>query len=172
MNTETYLEERAVALLRRLLPNFEAHPISRAIPRTTERSVEVNLPAAVTADYSFVLCFSPEMQIGAKLVLPDEATTYPHFWYLPFESAAFRNRIDALENAFYKTLEIVLTHETRITQKNGLVLTHFGCEYRTAGTWKRVGGVSYVRFNFKVPRISGRKHVYHSLALADQAFIK
>jgi len=102
MSAEAYLEERARALLRRLLPTFDAHPISQAIPRTTERSVKVNLPTAVTADYSFVLYFSPEMQISAKLVLADDAVDYPHFWYLPFESAAFRDSVDALEDAFMK----------------------------------------------------------------------
>jgi hypothetical protein len=48
MSTEAYLEERARALLCRLLPTFDAHPISQAIPHTAERSVKVNLPTAVT----------------------------------------------------------------------------------------------------------------------------
>jgi hypothetical protein len=169
MDTEPYLEERAVRFFQRVLPNLTVCPISRPIASksavSSETAVSVNLPAAHSADYSFWLHFSPEFQIGAKLVNDPGDRSY--FWYLPFELADYKNSAEASEDAFYEILELVLTHETRIIQKDGLILTGFRCEYESNGTWNRVGGLSYVRLTFKLPRIRGRQWTYHSTALAD-----
>lgn len=104
------------------------------------------------------------MQIHAELTVPDSKVNC--FWYRPFESAEFRNSTEAADSAFCQTLEILLTHESRIIQKNGWLNWHFKCEYKTAGGWKRIYRHSALKFGgFKAPPIDHKVRTYRSTAL-------
>jgi hypothetical protein len=99
---------------------------------------------------------------------PDPDINY--FWYRPFESAEFRDSTDALDATFCETLEKLLAHETRITQKNGSLNQHFKCEYKAGDGWKRVYGHSALKLGgWKFPQIEEKLRVYHSSALVRRA---
>jgi len=108
------------------------------------------------------------MQISAELTAPDSDINY--FWYRPFESAEFRDSMEALDAAFCETLENLLTHETCIIQKNGWLNWYFKCEYRAADRRRRIYGHSALKLGgWKTPKIDGKTHVYHSTALVQRA---
>jgi hypothetical protein len=144
------------------MPDVAIQPIIEQTGRI--RSTKIALPPATGADYFFQLYTEPEMQIYAQLTAQNSGVH--HFWYRPFESAEFRDSMEALEAAFCETLEKLLTHETRIIQKNGWLIWHFKCEYKTAGLWTRIPGVSYLKFGrWKTPKIVGKIRIYQSPAL-------
>jgi len=154
--------DKPLELLARLLPDFIVQPATQRSHRID--STRIDLPSAAGADYFFQLWIEPEMQISAQLAVPGSDVNY--FWYRPFESAEFRDSTEALEAACCETLEKLLTHESRIIQKNGWLNWHFKCDYKTADGWKRIYRHSALRLGgWKVPRIDGKVRVYHSSAL-------
>jgi hypothetical protein len=166
MDLGSYVDAPTITALQRLLPDVAFAPILTplrwrsglsVIPHE-DFSVHVNLPPAPGAEYSFELCFRPEKQVHAKLINADPSRLY--FWYMPFEEAAFNNSVEKLDRAFIETLELLISHETRIVQKRSLFLDSFRCEYKGSCGWQRVyenGGLRMVGFGFKVPRIDGRE---------------
>jgi hypothetical protein len=165
MSTRTGTD-KTIELLHGLLPGFVVQPVSERIERVD--STRIDLPPAPGADYFFRLWIEPEMQIGAELTAPDSDVNY--FWYRPFESAEFRDSMAALDAAFCEALEKLLTHETRITQKDGWLNQYFKCEYKTAERWKRVYGNSALKLGgWKFPQIDGKVRVYYSPALVHRA---
>jgi hypothetical protein len=158
--------DRIIEQLNRLLPNVKVQPNTDKADGISSTTIE--LPAAPGSDYYFRLWMEPEIQISALLIArsPDQK----YFWYRPFESSEFRNSMVALEAAFCETVEKLLTHETRIIQKNGWLNWHFKCEYRdSSDRWNRIYGHSAFKLGgFKVPKISGRTRTYRSAALVSR----
>jgi hypothetical protein len=156
--------EKTLDLLDRLLPAFAAQPVTQRTQKID--STRIDLPRAPGADYFFRLYTEPEMQIHAALTAPSSDVNY--FWYRPFESAEFHDSAEALEAAFCETLEKLLTHESRIIQKNGWLNWHFKCDYKSADGWKRVYRHSALKLgHWKVPHIDGRVRTYRASALAQ-----
>jgi hypothetical protein len=157
--------DKTLELLKRLIPDFVAQPVTE---RTLGMSsTKIDLPRAAEADYFFRLYTAPEMQIHAELTAPRSNVNY--FWYRPFESAEFRDSTEALEAVFCETLEKLLTHESRIIQKNGWLNWHFKCDYRSADGWKRIYRHSALKLGgWKVPQIDGRVRTWRSSALAPE----
>jgi hypothetical protein len=154
--------DKTLELLARLLPDFVIQPVAQGAQGVD--STRIDLPAAAGADYFFQLWIEPEMQISAELAVAAADVNY--FWYRPFESAEFRDSMEALESAFCETLEKLLTHETRIVQKNGWLNWHFKCEYKAADNWMRIYRHSALKLGgWKFPGIDGKVRVYHSSAL-------
>jgi hypothetical protein len=172
MELSEYIDEQTIAALQRLLPGMAFEPIvvplpdcSSVAPRSADFAVSIDLPAPSGADYSFELYFRPERQIHAKLI--SGAPSRPYFWYMPFEDAAFNNSVEKLDKAFIETVELLISHETRIMQKRGLLSHSFQCDYKAGSGWKRVFGVSCLRTGFKPPEIAGGMYVYRSPALRN-----
>jgi hypothetical protein len=157
--------EKTLELVTRLLPDFVVQAITQR--KQGISSKRIDLPSAAGADYFFQLWIEPEMQISAQLTAPDSDVNY--FWYRPFESAELRDSTEALDTAFCETLEKLLTHETRIIQKNGWLNWHFICEYKTADCWKRVYGHSALKGSWKFPEIDGKVRIYYSSSLVHGA---
>lgn len=164
MDLYQYVDEATVAALQRLLPNVIFNPIVKPIASSKASSVSIELPAASGGEYLFVLFFSPQRQIHARL-LPANTRQY-YFWYRPFEDAEFGNSIEKLDCAFMETVEQLISNETRIIQKRGLLTNSFKCDYRSLSGWKTVSGQSALRIRgFVVPPIDGKQRIYHSPAL-------
>ena len=156
---------KTLELLSRLLPDFAPQPVTEQAAGI--RSTKIDLPPAAGADYFFQLLIEPEMQISAERTVPGSEVNY--FWYRPFESAEFRDSAEALEAAFCETLEKLLTHESRIIQKNGWLNWHFQCDHRTADGWKRIYRHSALKLGgWRVPQIDGRVRTWRSSALAPE----
>jgi hypothetical protein len=172
MDLSAYVDEPTITALQRLLPGVAFEPILTplrwrlGLSAKSDFSVHVNLPAAPGAEYSFELYFRPEKQIHAKLINADSL----YFWYMPFEEAAFNNSLEKLDGAFIETVDLLISHETRIVQKRGLFLDSFCCDHKGSSGWRRVYWMAGLRmggFGFKVPRIAGRERIYRSPALAS-----
>lgn len=166
MDLGRYVDEPTVAALHRLLPRLVFEPILTPMPSSSvtidpPMAVGVDLFPAPDADYSFHLTFQPEKQIHARLIGADSKQ---YFWYMPFEEAAFSYSLERLDNAFIETIEAIVLHETRIIQKRGLLTHSFRCDYNTVTDWKRVYGLSCMRW-FAVPKIEGNQRTYVSGAL-------
>jgi hypothetical protein len=165
MESIHHVDDVTIAALQTLLPEVAFQQISSPIPRSSESAVFISLPASSGADYSFKLWLLPEKQIQAVLLADDSSEI--SFWYRPFEDADFNNSVDLRNKAFLETVELLISHETRIVQKVGLLFDSFRCEYKTAGGWHTVDSMGYFRMgNFNTPRIKGRRHIYYSAALA------
>ena len=166
MSMSEFVDERMVAALDRILPGVTFEPIVKTHSRYRIRSVSVDLPASLGAEYQFVLKFQPERQIHARLLRQHKQQNY--FWYMPFEYASSDN-MEKLDDAFIETIDKLVRHETRIVQKRGLLTHSFRLDYKPPGGWKRVYGHSGLRLGgFSAPSIVGRKRVYHSPALFDR----
>jgi hypothetical protein len=158
--------DKVLDLLARLLPDSVIQPVSERTQGIDSKRID--LPSPAGADYFFQLWIEPEMQISAELAVPGSDINY--FWYRPFESAEFRNSTAALEAAFCQTLEKLLTHESRIIQKNGWLNWHFKCDYKTADGWKRIYRHSASKLGgWRFPQIDGRVRIYRSSALVRGA---
>jgi hypothetical protein len=173
MELSDCIDERTSQELTRLLPGVVFKPIvvplpgvTSAVPRASECAVSIDLPAAQGAEYSFWILFEPERQIGATLVGGGDARL--SFWYRPFEDAEFRFDTEKRDDAFFKTLESLISHETRIVQRRGLISNSFQCDFNDNGEWKRVFGVSSLRW-IATPPIGSRERVYSSPALMTRA---
>jgi hypothetical protein len=167
MGLSQYVDEPTLAALDRLLPGAVLEPIVKSVRLSKSLAVSVELPAAPEADYRFVLFFQPERQIHARLLQSDLKHYY--FWYRPFEDAEFGNSVEKLDNAFNETIQKLVCHDTRVTQKRGLLSHSFRCEYKSLHGWERVSGNSTLRIGgFTVPPIAGRQQVYRSAALAPR----
>jgi hypothetical protein len=128
MELSEYVDELTIAALQRLLPGMTFEPIliplprprsseelsiTPPIPRPSEFSVFLNLPAAPSADYYFRLYLLPEKQIHAVLL---DVETTEYFWYMGFEDAAFNNSVEKLDKAFLETFESLVSHETSVVR--------------------------------------------------------
>ena len=109
------------------------------------------LPAAVGADYAFELWQYNDGQrhIYARRIGTCEAE---YFWYLSVEYGS----AEEIKKSYLKVVQTVLTNNTRIVQKNGLLWVTFRCDYESESRWKRVSGVSALRSSFTFPTIEGR----------------
>jgi hypothetical protein len=149
--------------LQRMLTGISLETKYSSLQSSPEPSVYIDLPDARNSDYSFTIWLEPEMQIHARLSKDDFNNC--GFWYRAFEAAEFRNP-DDLGNAFMEMLKLLLSHETRIIQKHGLLFENFRCEYLSATGWKRVDANGYFRLGgFIVPVIEGRRRIYSCPAL-------
>jgi hypothetical protein len=167
MELSRYVDELTIEALHRLLPNVEFELIFTPVSGLSEPAVSIKLPVPPGAEYSFSLWFRPEKQIHANLVDADPAR--PYFWYMPFEDAAFKNSVEQLDKAFVKKLELLVSHETRIVQKRGLLLHSFRCDYKASSGWNRVYRMAAMRLgHVKPPEIAGSQRIYHSPALAPR----
>jgi hypothetical protein len=119
------------------------------------------LPAPPGAEYAFSVWIydTGEPQIMARLVNADE---HHSFWYKPFELVDWPSE-EAREEAFLKTLGLVLNLPTRIVQRKGLLFWSFDCALQTEGGWKSISGIGILRrSNMEVPPIEERTRSYYS----------
>ena len=152
------LDDPTVAFVKKLLPSVVVEPDTEPEPGVDGPSYHIHLPLPAGAEYRFTLWVGGgEKQITARLLTADQTA---HFWYLPFEEADFHTG-EQLNKAFLDAVEQIACHNTRIEQKRGLFANHFRCEYESASGWKRVSGISALRW-IRVPRMPGRRQVYQS----------
>jgi hypothetical protein len=157
---DRYIEEPIIIGLHRLLPGLLLEPF---VAKDTSGAY-LNLPVPRGADYAIKLWLQPEWQIHAEIITTDESV--PAFWYMPFEDTGFKDS-NKRDEALLATLELIVLHKTRIIQDRGFLFHSFRCEYETNDAWGKVYNMGYFRFgNFNTPRIAGRKHIYHSPAIA------
>jgi hypothetical protein len=157
------LDDPAVALVRRLLPSAVVETDAKRESDTHTPSYHIHLPLPVGAEYRFTLwlgCLGYGEKVIRARLTTDEAA---HFWYMPFEEAAFRSA-EQLNEAFLDTVELIIRHNTRIEQKRGLIFNHFKCEYGSASGWKRIYGLSALRW-MRAPKMLGKRQVYQSPSL-------
>jgi hypothetical protein len=153
-----HLNDPVVDFVRGLLPSVVVEADARQEPGISGQSYHIDLPPATGADYCFTLWLgSGEKQITARLLNADKSS---YFWYRPFEDAEFRSA-ERLDKAFREAVEVIMRHNTRIEQKRGLLFNHFKCEYESASGWKRLYGLSALRW-IRAPKITGRHHIYQS----------
>ncbi len=85
---------------------------------------------------------------------------------MPFEDAGVKSSSER-DVALLATLKMIVPHETRIVQNVGFLFHSFRCEFKTNDAWSKVYSMEYFRFgNFRIPRVAGRKHIYHSSPIA------
>jgi hypothetical protein len=163
MESLPYVDEATCILLNRLLPDFAIEPKQHILESTGQAvGLYLDLPAAPAADYHLRLWVSPEIQISAELLGNVAANC---FWYMPFPSSAYGNS-EELQKSLDNTLESLISHETRITQKRGLLFHTFKCEFKSPTGWKRVHGHAMLRFTGRQPpQTAERKRVYRSPAI-------
>lgn len=128
----------------------------------------VTFPAAPASDYRFTAYIHAdgEVQIGA---IRNNAPDDEYFWYMSYEAPDF-NSLKSMHSRFLDDLKALLTHETCITQKKGLLFGSFTCSFKGSDGWKDIGGTSYLKFgNFKVPPLRTRSEVYRSGAVRNEA---
>ena len=124
-------DNRTMELLETYYPGFK--------PTITRNGdfLSFSLPADNESEYSFVLTeFVGERQITAKRV---QSPPGEYFWYHQFESADYKDDVSRLTDAFNKKLAIILSHDTRVRQRVGIVWASFRCEYLDAGRWRNLG---------------------------------
>ena len=154
---ESHLNDPAVAFVRELLPSAVVEPDTNQLPGVHVPSYHIHLPPASGADYRFTLWLRSEKQISARLLTSNENE---YFWYRPFEEAEFRSP-EEIDNAFIRAVKLIVCHNTRIEQRRGLFFNHFQCEYESVDGWKRLYGLSALRW-IRAPKIAGRRQVYQS----------
>ena len=155
---DSHLNDLVVAFVKELLPSVTVEPDTKQQPGVHGRSYHIHLPQPAGADYRFTLWLgNGEKQISARLLTSDEGA---YFWYRPFEEAEFRSP-EQLDKAFIETVKLLVSHNTRIEHRRGLFLNHFKCEYESVDGWKRIYGLSALRW-MRAPTIAGRRQVYQS----------
>jgi hypothetical protein len=123
----------------------------------------LDLPTPPGADYYFRLWVSPEIQISARLVDPGASN---YFWFMPFQKKAFWKTAEESQNVVDQTLETLISHETRIVQKRGLLFHTFNCDYKSPTGWKQLySHVTLRSTEFRLPQTAERKRVYRSPAV-------
>jgi len=138
---DSHLNDLVVAFVKELLPSVTVEPDTKQQPGVHGRSWLGN----------------GEKQISARLLTSHEGA---YFWYRPFEEAEFRSP-EQLDKAFIETVKLLVSHNTRIEHRRGLFLNHFKCEYESVDGWKRIYGLSALRW-MRAPTIAGRRQVYQS----------
>ncbi|NIM49038.1 MAG: hypothetical protein GTO22_07235 [Gemmatimonadales bacterium] len=115
------------------------------------------------AEYAFRLCFyEGELTLAAVPTCDREAEA---FWHQGVERMG-AGSLDEAEQAFREFVLDVISHESRITQRRGLLFHRFTCEVHRAAGWQRVGGrILALRTQFRAPPVSGRKREYRSPAV-------
>ena len=163
------IDDTTVALLNRLLGGR-----SPVIPPVESRGdsqknfIRLDLPAAASAQYSFRLWFYEDRDREISAQPLQQNGDHDYFWYRAFELAEFGGSEGDLVKEFCRQLQVLLTHETRIVQRKGLLFWHFRCEYLRGEKWETVSSQSTLRLgNFKPRPINGKQHVYQSGPLAD-----
>jgi hypothetical protein len=154
----SYLGDPVVDFVKGLLPSVVVAADAKQQPGVSGQSYHIELPPPAGADYCFTLWLGrDEKQISARLLKSDQSS---YFWYRPFEEAEFRSA-RRLNEAFLEAVELIMLHNTRIEQKRGLFSNHFKCEYESASGWKRLYGLSALRW-MRAPKITGRQQIYQS----------
>jgi hypothetical protein len=127
----------------------------------------VLLPLPAKADYRFCLYLYSDYErgIGASLHDEDEAL---YFWSSQLELAGFDD-YDALQAEFLHQVSLILEHPTRITQSRGILFDSFRCDARLIDRWEPISTCAALRATHHVPRIEGRRRVYHSAAVREAA---
>lgn len=89
-----------------------------------------------------------EAQIRAERLGAPEGE---YFWYVSYEPVDFGSLVHTHEVAL-ASLNKLLTHQTRIRHRIGLVFSSFCCEYKEGDKWHELGGHGYFRFGgFNAP---------------------
>ncbi len=135
--------------------------------RPGDGHVFLDLPRPPSADYFFRLILSGhEYSLAAVPAGEPEAQM---FWHQSFEPLG-ADLLDAVEPTFRQFVQDVISHESRIIQRRGLLLHRFTCELLRGDAWERVGGrILALRHRFRAPRIRGRQREYRAPALIPAA---
>jgi hypothetical protein len=158
-----HLNDPVVAFVKQLLPSVVVESDTKPEPGIQGPSYHIDLPTAAGAEYRFILWLGGnERQISARLLTAEENA---HFWYMPFEKL-LGNSPQQLTKTFLDTVELIVRHKTRIEQKRGLFFNHFRCDYYSPNGWKRIYGLSALRW-IRVPKIKEQRHIYQSASLVS-----
>ncbi len=132
-----------------------------------DASVFLDLPRPPGADYFFRLIISGyEYTLAA---VPADEPEAEMFWHQSFESLGAES-LKAVEPTFRDFVLHIISHDSRITQRRGLLLYGFTCEIRRGDAWKRVGGrILALRRRFRAPRMQERTREYRAPALIPAA---
>ena len=136
---------------------------------TSERTL-IRFPESVESDYRFEGSLDPEHKFFEVCAELNEAwrrvfLDHDYFWYQPFEVVG-SHPPDQVMRECLKTLRLLVTHDTRICQRKGLLWWSFTCEHLKEGRWVRVYSHSSFRYsNFHPPQIKGRRQWYQAKAL-------
>jgi hypothetical protein len=119
------------------------------VERTTH--TKLALPPAEGADFhlNIYVYDDGEPQITAQPLghgSPRDARDQVAFWGLSFEVADYRTD-EERNTAFLATLDLLLTHEVRITQRRGCLNYHFTCEYKNGDDWLALPGILHFRWS-------------------------
>ncbi len=142
-------------------------PRITAIRGTVPGAAFLDLQAPPGAEYRFRLLFyENEFTLAAVLSREPDAQI---FWHQQFERLG-ASSVDPVEQAFRDFALDLMSHESRIIQRRGLLFHRFTCEVRRATGWERAGGrVLALRTQFRAPVIEGRMRVYHSPPLVARS---
>lgn len=121
----------------------------------------LTFPSSSQSDFAF--CLREE---GGEIMLEAElhsSNIGEEFWY------KWYGLLDQLPNFaenIESDLQHVLFHQTRILQERRIFLWDFTCEYQIENAWHQVGGMSYFRPSYRVPRIAEKKKIYYAFPRA------
>ena len=154
------IEQRAARTAKWLL---SADPRLTLTQRWEGESSHLQLPQVPGADIAFRLMFDQ----GAYTLFAVPATDpdVGLFWHQVFEQMGAPS-VEEAERDFREFVVDVLSHESRITQRRGLLFHGFACEVLRDAEWERVGGqILVLRTSGRVPRIEQRTKEYRSPAV-------
>ncbi len=143
------------------LESFDESLVPTVRPR--DGCVFLDLPRPPSADYFFRLTLSDaDYSLAAVPAGGPEAEI---FWHQSFERLG-ADSLDAVEPVFREFVRDIISHDSRVTQRRGLLFHRFTCEVLRGHAWERVGGrILALRTSYRVPRIDGRTRVYRAPAL-------
>lgn len=139
----------------------------------TSKGTLIRFPESAESDYHFEVSLDSEHQFFEICAVLSEARRrdFPDhdlFWYEPFEVIG-SDSPDQVMRQCLETLRLLVTHDTRICQRKGLLWWSFACERFHEGHWVPVYGHTAFRYsNFHPPQIKGKRQWYQAKALKEK----
>jgi len=158
------LEERAARTARWLA---SVDPGLTVTQRWLENHSRIDLPPAPGADVAYRMMFDAGAYTLFATPVADPEVGI--FWHQTFEQMGAPS-VEEAEPDFREFVLDVLTHESRIVQRRGMLFHSFACELHRDDEWQRVGGqILVLRTSPRVPPIEGREKHYASAPVVQSA---
>ncbi len=163
--TRPRLEERAARTAKWLASSA---PHLTVAQHWFEDHYRIELPPVQGADIAYRLMF--DQGAYTLFAVPVADPDAGMFWHQTFEQMGAAS-VEEAEPQFREFVLDVLSHESRILQRRGLLFHGFACELLREAEWQRVGGqILVLRTSGRVPRIEGRTKEYRSPPMVTNPF--
>lgn len=113
-------------------------------------------------EFYFVLTISKSLEFASIGACLNNAPKNQYFWLTDIDIIdSEENDVNLITEFIIETLDIILQHKTRITQKKTLLTQKFILDYCVNGKWIKFSQRSGLRYtNLSFPEFKGRKKMY------------